>query len=834
MSVHGHYQGMPRRFVRKYGNQLPTTVKLEVPSGAKWQVELTKSDNMVWMQKGWREFAEHYSLEFGSFVVFRYEGNDHFHVLIFDRTASEIEYPYTSTDEVSRKRKSDLSSPLPQKKIRTGSPYKTGTDSKLENLSSHICLDDPNSGKRKLRSLKKNDNVQGSTGNVDGVGVISTRQRVKMEVLTCSQVLTDTEKARAIQIASSFESAENPAFMVVMRPSSVCYGYRMVVPSNFVMRFLTRHTCNLTLCNSAGKTWSVKYRHAENKRLPALLYGGWRAFVEDNRLKVGDICVFELIKHPEIFLKVFINPVIKNASKACKSQEHDNGGVSGAWGCLKPDIMDKMQPMTSTGKQKAADIASRSSLRLVNRESKEKSNFPCPPQKTLRTDSLNQHRQNSKFEVLSTGTGPDEFKCRNNPGNLRKVEISPGQLNAQGSVKTEAFSCAQPLTAIRRAHAVQIASAFTENPVFVVVMQPSYVCNAHKMYIPSDFARKFLKVHKCNIILCNSAGKTWPVKYHCNPGYKDPKAYILGGWQAFVADNHLGVGDICIFELIKHPEVLMKVVIYPFAKNTSKALKPLAHGSIASRVKSRSLVSDTEPNCQRSSCPSSSREFKYPTDAYIEILDDSPLNQKTRKKLTSPCSHPGTMTRTNRSGSIQAKGIKPEKQKKREVKYSAKDDRMMSGGQRYLKPDLTGKINMEPMTPTEKQRACIGASDFRSSEPSFGVLMHPSCVNSCTDLYIPEDFATRYLNNNGEIILRVPDGRTWTVEYERIKTTNEHGRAATCRRAAFRGRSWRPFVIGNELKVEDVCIFELIKDNENILEVVIHRASHKFSFIEIS
>ncbi|KAK8715540.1 hypothetical protein V6N13_042874 [Hibiscus sabdariffa] len=93
-----------------------------------------------------------------------------------------------------------------------------------------------------------------------------------------------------------------------------------------------------------------------------------------------------------------------------------------------------------------------------------------------------------------------------------------------------------------------------------------------------------------------------------------------------------------------------------------------------------------------------------------------------------------------------------------------------------------------------------------------------------------EDFATRYLKNNEEII---PNGRTLTVDYERIKTTNEHGRATFCRRAAFRGRSWRPFVICNELKVGDVCIFELIKENGNLLEVFIHRKS-QVSLIEIS
>ncbi|KAK8321056.1 hypothetical protein V6Z12_A12G076800 [Gossypium hirsutum] len=419
--------GIPRKFVRKYGNQLSSPVKLEVPSGAIWQVELAKTDERVRLQNGWREFAEHYSLELGSFVVFRYEGNDHFHVLIFDKSASETEYPHTSTE---------------------------GND--------------------------------------------------------------------------------------------------------------------------------------------------------------------------------------------------------------------------------------------VSRKSKEKSHLPCPlPQKKMRIDSSNQHGQNSKLEVLSSGTSPD----------------------AQRTVKTKAFSCVQRLAAIEKAHAVQIASAFesTENPVFMIVMQPSYVRGTCRMFIPSDFARKFLTVHKSNLTLCNSTGKTWHAKlYH--PANKKPNAHLCGGWREFVEDNHLNVGDICVFELIKHPEILMKVQIYPVVKNASKASGQQALGSIVSRVKTRSLVSDAEPNCQQS--PSSSSESKDLTDSHIKTLHDSPLDQKTKKKLTRSSAQPCKMTRTSLSGSIQAKGIKHEKGKSLNFQYSTEelggglknsakgDSGRKSGARRCLKPDPV----------YQKQRACTGGN----------------------------------------------------------------------------------------------------------------------------
>ena len=47
----------------------------------------------VWFENGWCEFASYHGLTMGHLLVFRYDGNSQFDVLIFDATATEIDYP---------------------------------------------------------------------------------------------------------------------------------------------------------------------------------------------------------------------------------------------------------------------------------------------------------------------------------------------------------------------------------------------------------------------------------------------------------------------------------------------------------------------------------------------------------------------------------------------------------------------------------------------------------------------------------------------------------------------------------------------------------------------
>ena len=66
---------------------------MKLPCGSKWKMELRKHENKIWLEKGWPDFAKHYSIKRGSMLVFRYEGNSEFHAVIFDTSTVEIDYP---------------------------------------------------------------------------------------------------------------------------------------------------------------------------------------------------------------------------------------------------------------------------------------------------------------------------------------------------------------------------------------------------------------------------------------------------------------------------------------------------------------------------------------------------------------------------------------------------------------------------------------------------------------------------------------------------------------------------------------------------------------------
>ncbi|XP_059665156.1 uncharacterized protein LOC132311301 [Cornus florida] len=97
-SIHEKKLRIPEKFVRKYGDELSAVSILTVPTGQVSHVALEKTDKMIWFCDGWQQFMEHHSISYGSFLVFKYKGNSSFDVLIFDLTATEIQYPCSKHD----------------------------------------------------------------------------------------------------------------------------------------------------------------------------------------------------------------------------------------------------------------------------------------------------------------------------------------------------------------------------------------------------------------------------------------------------------------------------------------------------------------------------------------------------------------------------------------------------------------------------------------------------------------------------------------------------------------------------------------------------------------
>ncbi|XP_039016828.1 B3 domain-containing transcription factor VRN1-like [Hibiscus syriacus] len=279
---------IPAKFVRKYGSGISSPVFLKVPSGTLWEVELTKSGSEVYLQKGWSDFVQHYSLDLEDFVVFRYGGHSLFNVIIFDKGASEIEYIHAENHTLSEQCQGTA---VKQEKddddisveIIDGTP--TLPREKRRGPLPSPC---PRLSRLSASSRKSNGGMSASPEH--GGGSMRGTMRGK-------------QKDKACQIASSFKS-QNPFFTRVMQPSFLTDKYRMGLPIIFARKYLTEKKCKIQ-CVVDGKTWTMEYNNTSKRFVPRLC-NGWKGFSIDNKLDVGDVCVFELISIVETTFNVFI------------------------------------------------------------------------------------------------------------------------------------------------------------------------------------------------------------------------------------------------------------------------------------------------------------------------------------------------------------------------------------------------------------------------------------------------------------------------------------------------------------------------------------------------
>ncbi|KAM7253172.1 hypothetical protein ACFE04_025790 [Oxalis oulophora] len=86
---------LPRSFPDWLSDKLGAYLTIRSRSGMCWTVTVEKSsDGRIYLGgPGWAEFAGHHSLSFGHFLLFHCKRAHYFKVNIFDRTATEIDYP---------------------------------------------------------------------------------------------------------------------------------------------------------------------------------------------------------------------------------------------------------------------------------------------------------------------------------------------------------------------------------------------------------------------------------------------------------------------------------------------------------------------------------------------------------------------------------------------------------------------------------------------------------------------------------------------------------------------------------------------------------------------
>ncbi|XP_020209299.1 B3 domain-containing transcription factor VRN1 isoform X2 [Cajanus cajan] len=320
LTTHGKLK-LPKNFTRKYGDGISNPVFLKPPDGTEWKIYWTKHDGETWFQKGWKEFATFYSLDHGHLLLFEYKETSHFDLHIFDNSALEIDYPSHAThdgkdkvvqisddsDEILDDHmtivKSTLSSPPPCKKMKNS--ITTNVERSTNGVNLHRRIQTRSTSSQKTKFIKQ------ELDEDESKGVFNT-ECTKVEQLTST----------ALTKATAFRS-EQPFFTLVMKPTYII-GYYLDIPREFSKQYLKRTHAVVILEVLDGRSWPVIYSAPR-------INGGWQKFASENNLKVGDVCVFELIQKIQgLTFKVFIFPAISQDLPKCSIEGSSTNWTGGS------------------------------------------------------------------------------------------------------------------------------------------------------------------------------------------------------------------------------------------------------------------------------------------------------------------------------------------------------------------------------------------------------------------------------------------------------------------------------------------------------------------------
>ncbi|XP_070024318.1 putative B3 domain-containing protein Os03g0621600 isoform X6 [Nicotiana sylvestris] len=759
---------IPEDFASRYCKNMLNPVYLEVPTGEVWEVEVVHSQGQICLGIGWQDFSDFYSISCGHFLMFGYNARSHFNVTIFDLSASEIEYPYSSahgihtpisySHETRHAPERDQSESDDSVEILEGIPRSQKAnpiipdmvENSVENLD-HCPLGQSSKRQRqegdteddvfvdmhikRMKVEKLQEDVASFTreGQKSSEGCCTHMLQSKI-VYDENKTVMDKERAIAYQRAKGFKS-KNPFVISFMQPSYVFSPFNLSMSLKFARKYFLENYRNLVLRVPGRGSWSVKCTFGTTN---AKIF--WKAFVMDNKLKPGDVCVFEVIKGAKLLMDITIFPA------AGSTPMHKIAGEV-------PWVSDKSVPFSQS--------------RIVQTKNlKQRRGGVCGFNSKVKAEHGEGIGIEHSFEIL--GHCP--------LGQYRK--ITRLERDAEDDVPFDT-------------HTKNIKVETSQEDVAL----PSF--------------RK-----------TKSRG-SWSVE--CFMGTS--KAQIRSGWKAFVLDNKLKHGDVCVFEVIKVTKLLMDVTIFP-ATGSTPMLKIAGEVTGVSDSKRKIIKTDIYVPCSPPKVVHTNRlkqrrgeEHDEGTgiESSVEILGHCPLGHDSKIKRLE------VETEDDVSIDIHAKNIKvantqedvaspsfTRKTKNFEFLYEE------SGESCRMDKQQSKMVYDKNTTVLDKERtvAYQRAKDFKSENPYVMYFMQPSYVSTPYRLDITFLLARKYLwEKCGFLVLHVPGRGSWSVKYVLGKSKTK---------ICF---YWKAFVLDNKLKFGDVCVFELIKGTKPILDVTIFRTA---------
>ncbi|KAL6954264.1 hypothetical protein U1Q18_039385 [Sarracenia purpurea var. burkii] len=252
---------VPPAFVKRCNETIPSLTILKDLSGKSWHVEMEEAENGIFFKNGWEIFVNDHSLEFGNFLVFRYNGNSSFDVKIFGNNGCIKEGALAN--KCINKETSNI--------VKTAVPIRI----KEESGEEHASPDLTQNCKRKYSEVV----VKKSAKSQDSNEV----SRHKSQRIT-----SKTIEQRGACDASKLPTPKNPYFVVSVGPTT----RYVTIPKFFLSANGITIEPEMQIRDRNGNLWPVKVGLQKDGR-HYFKNNGWVDFRKENSVGLNVKCMFE-------------------------------------------------------------------------------------------------------------------------------------------------------------------------------------------------------------------------------------------------------------------------------------------------------------------------------------------------------------------------------------------------------------------------------------------------------------------------------------------------------------------------------------------------------------
>ncbi|XP_078160146.1 B3 domain-containing protein LOC_Os12g40090-like [Carex rostrata] len=321
-----HTMNIPKEYGKIFRESIRENVELEGPSGITWHVKTIRLDKTLTLQSGWKDFVTANQIDKNDILVFTYNGNSSFKVLIFDPSGCQKAAPFFAkkmvTETESEKSNDSLireiASPHCEvKKENICSSDSDSDESSCDILSCAALV--PMTGERVCCKRNQREFVQEPSKSDEGehlaVRKTKTKENIAAKVSSLYVIprgthLTKAHEKIANRMARKAQKGSD-LFVKILTPCDTPSSRDCLlrVPAAFACDVLESKMKKITLLaadlDKRSKRCTANYCKNKSHRY---IGQGWRKFVCSNGLKQGDLCLFELRKQEKRGILTMIVP----------------------------------------------------------------------------------------------------------------------------------------------------------------------------------------------------------------------------------------------------------------------------------------------------------------------------------------------------------------------------------------------------------------------------------------------------------------------------------------------------------------------------------------------